>query len=249
MNQCQNGVGVKQVDHTTQAKFEMKKTQLEEKSQFQASAIVQGKHKLAPVHQELMDWITKQFGARALDFYCETRSTSKGRPQQLVHVILETVEDAKKMQAHRADNEAIAERFLKYFKSAHSPNTIADPLKSTDLFPDSYRDETNPFPEIIVTYRPWTQLNSEVVEKMLEDEKRAILKTFESVWKISMTVVFYYTDAQVKENLTNGTSAKITEELKQADEKYGFKVGYPNRFDSKETFDRDYESNWYYYWK
>ena len=80
---------------------------LTDKSQFQAGAIKQGKYKLATVHLELMDWITKQFGVCALDFYCETRATSKGLPQQLVHVILDTVEDVKKMQANRADNKVI----------------------------------------------------------------------------------------------------------------------------------------------
>ena len=64
-----------------------------------------------------------------------------------------------------------------------------------------------------------------------------------------MAVVFYYTDAQVKENLTNGISTKINEALGRAAEKYGFDHGPTYRFDSKESFDRDYESNWYYYWK
>ncbi len=193
-----------------------------------------------------MDWITIQFGVRALDFFCETRKASKG--SQLVHVILETIDDVKRMYAHHADNATIAERFLNYFKSAHSPDIIADPLKSTDL---SF--ETNPFPEIIVTYRPLKELEKKILEEMseemLKDEERAVLKTFESVWTMSMAVVFYYTDAQVKENLINGTSAKINEELGRVAEKYGFERGSSYRFDSKETFDRDYESNWYYYWK
>jgi len=231
---------------------------LTDKSQFQARAIKLGKHKLATVHLELMDWITKQYGVQALDFYCETRATSKGSPQQLVHVILDTVEDVKKMQANRADNKVIAERFLKYFKSADS-NSITDPLKSTDLSPDSYRDESNPFPEIIVTYRPLKGPDDKIIQAMLDDEQRAVLKTFESVWTMSMAVVFYYTNAQVKENLTNGISARIIEALGQVAEKYGFnpgssyRYGYNGgssyRFDSKEAFDRDYESNWYYYWK
>ncbi len=81
-----------------------------------------------------------------------------------------------------------------------------------------------------------------IVKEVRDDEVRAILKTFESVWTISMTVIFYYTDAQVKENLANGTSAKIIEALRHVrDASYSF--------DSKETFDRDYESKWHYYWK
>ncbi len=228
---------------------------LTDKSHFQAGAIEQGKHKLAAVHQEIMDWMTKQFGVRALDFYCERRDTSKGLPQQLVHVILDTVEDVKQMQANRDHNTLIVERFLKYFKSTPSDNPIPDPLKS-NVFPV----ETNPFPEIIVTYRPLKNLTVKVMQEMLDDEERAILKTFESVWTISQAVVFFYTDAQVKENGANGISARITEALGQAAEKYGFDRGSsfsfdsidrssPYRFDSKETFDRDYESNWYYYWK
>ncbi len=204
-------------------------------------AIKQGKHTLANIHLEILDWITKQFGVHALDFSCETRETSKGSPQQLVHLILETVEDVKQIQTNRAGTTAITERFLKYFKSG---NPIPDPLKS-NVFPIN----TNPFPEIIVTFRPLKELEKKILEEMLEDEKRAILKTFESVWTISNTVVFYYTDAQVKENLTNGTSAKINVALEQANKKYEFDPGSPYRFDSKESFDRDYESNWYYYWK
>jgi hypothetical protein len=94
------------------------------------------------------------------------------------------------------------------------------------------------------------------LQEMLDDEERAILKTFESVWTMSQAVIFYYTDAQIKENLTNGISARINEVLGRVAEKYGFDRGSPYsfdskqyRFDSKETFDRDYESNWYYYWK
>ncbi|MFM9839289.1 MAG: hypothetical protein ACKVOQ_13560 [Cyclobacteriaceae bacterium] len=140
---------------------------LTDKSQFQAQAIKQGKHKLAIVHQEITDWITKQFGVQALDFCCETRATSKGVPQQLIHLIVETDEDAKQMQANRAGNTLITERFLEYLKSANSHKAI-DPLKSA-VFPP----ESNPFPEMIVTYRPLKGLNGEMMRKMLDDEQRA----------------------------------------------------------------------------
>jgi hypothetical protein len=216
---------------------------LTDKSQFQAWAIRQGKHTLAIVYQEIMDWITKQFGVRALDFSCERREAAKGAPQQLVHLILETAEDVKKMQADRAGNKAIVERFVNYFKSADSHNAV-DPLKN-NIFPM----ETNPYPEIIVTYRPLKEVNGEIVKEMLDDEKRAILKTFESVWTISQTVVFYHTDAQVKENQANGTSAKIIEALEQVDKKSGLNGSSTYRFDSKESFDRDYGGQWHYYWK
>ncbi len=91
---------------------------------------MQGDHTLAPVHREIMDWFSKQFGVRALDFYCEKRETSKGA-SQLVHLIMETVEDVKKIQSRRADNALIAERFLKYFQLPESHDATLDPLKSS----------------------------------------------------------------------------------------------------------------------
>ena len=216
---------------------------LTDKSQFQAQLIKLGQHKLASVHQEIMDWISKQFGVRAWDFLCEKRVTPKGS-QQVVHVILETAEDVKKIHASRADHPLIAERYLKYFKSMDSLSHLHDPLKN-NVFPL----ETDPFPEIIVTFRPLKYPEEKIIRAMLEEEERAILKTFETVWTMSMAVVFYYTDVQVKENLANGTSAKINEALLDVGVKYRFDRGSSYRFDSKETFDRDYESNWYYYWK
>jgi hypothetical protein len=216
---------------------------LADKSQFQAWTIVKGRHKLAVEHQEIMDWVSKQFDVHALDFYCETRVNSKSAQQQLVHVILNTVEDVKRMQAH-GNNPEVAEHFSKYFKSVASHNPMLDPLKSEVL-----AGEKGPSSEIIVTYRPLKELAREILDEMLDDEKRAILKTFECVWTISQTIIFYYTEAQVKENLANGISKKIIEQLRRTDEKYGSNRSATYGFDSKEVFDRDYESNWYYYWK
>jgi hypothetical protein len=127
-------------------------------------------------------------------------------------------------------------------RSAASQNQ--DPLKG-DVFPG----ETDSFPEVVVTYRPLKDLGSKIWSEMHEEEQQAVLKTFESVWTKSMGVIFYYTDQQVKENLANGTSAKINEALGKVSSKYYSAPGSPYRFDSKEAFDRDYESKWHYYWK
>jgi len=107
--------------------------------------------------------------------------------------------------------------------------------------------EKFPFPEVIITYRPLKELSDEVLREMRTDDERAILKKFESVWTMSQNIIFYFNDKQLIENQANGTSDTILEELKKVDDQYGFSQEF--RFDSKEVFDRDYESNWYYYWK
>jgi len=180
-----------------------------DKSQFIAFAIKSGKHKPDAADKEILDWINDQFDVRALHFFHETRAQ-----QQLIHLILDTLADVKKLQSNQA-SKAIAEKF--------------------------------PFPEVIVTYRPLKELSQEILTEMRNDDERAILKTFESVWTMSENVVFYFTDKQLTENQANGTSDNIREQLNKVDDRYGVSQAF--RFDSKEAFDRDYESNWYYYWK
>jgi hypothetical protein len=217
---------------------------LTDRLQLQACNIKEGQHQLTAAHQAIVDWISKQFDVTALDFCCERRETTKGLPQQLVHVIVETVDNVKKMQADRASSKLVAERFQAYFKSPDAGHHPTDPTKS-NVFPAG----TNPFPEVVVTYRPLKALTEKLIQEMRNDDKFTILKAFESVWTLSQSVVFYYTDAQIKENQASGISAKISALLNQVERKYGSKTDTPYYFDSKESFDRDYESKWHYYWK
>ena len=217
---------------------------LTDKAQFQALAIMHGEHQLAAVHQQIMDYVSKQFNIRALDFYCERRETTKGLSQQLAHVIVENAADIKQAQENRAGSALVVERFMEYFKSTDANSFANDPTKS-NVFPA----ETSPFPKVIVTYRPLEEPSLKSFQEMRNDEKGAILKEFASVWTISQSVVFYHTDAQIKENLSLGISAKISELLNQVERKYGAVTDTSYQFDSKESFDRDYESKWHYYWK
>jgi hypothetical protein len=212
---------------------------LSDKSQIQAQAINEGRQQLAPVHMEIVNWISKQFGVKALDFYCEARQSSK---RQLFHLIIETDDDVRRLQSDSAASNAIVERFTTYLKSVDSHN-LSDPLKS-DVLPS----DTKPFPKVIVTYRPFTGVSSEILNEMLNEDQRAVLKTFETVWTMSMNVIFYYTDEQMKANQENGTSKRISDELAQVDRKYGFKPTTTYRFDSKEYFDRDCKGDWHHYW-
>lgn len=78
------------------------------------------------------------------------------------------------------------------------------------------------------------------------------------LWEISRcfssTTFFFYTDNQVKENSCNGMLEKLNEEyyklLKVYDEfDYIKRESYSICIYSKENFDRNYASNWYYYYK
>jgi hypothetical protein len=216
---------------------------LREKAEFQAFCIQQGRLQLSTAHQELMDWISKEFEVRALDFSCETKAKSGGDLKQLIHLILETPADLKRIQVDRAAQEMIAARFVQYLNSADAHGTL-DPLKR-----NIFHIDKQPTVALVVTYQPLKKVDAAILKELLDDEKRTILETFESVWTMSQSVIFYYTDAQRQENLHNGISAKISDALLAVERKYALQNNSVFSFDSKESFDRDYESKWHYYWK
>lgn len=209
---------------------------LTDRAQFQAQQIDAGRHKLPHEEQQFVSWISREFNVVALDFFCER----KGDKSQLVHVILKTDDDVKKMQSSNQHAE-ITNKFIEYLRSV--PKTV-EPLKA-DVFPV----DTDPFPKTIVTFRPVTGVSGHISNEMLREEQRAILKTFDSVWTISQSVIFYFTTEQITQNKANGTSQEIVAQLNKAAEKFGFTHHSQYYFDSKEIFDREYKGDWYYYWK
>lgn len=139
---------------------------LSDQSQLQASAIKKGNYKLAGAHQEIIGWITKQFGVKALDFSFERREASPAS-QQLIHIIVETAEDVQHMQANREHTNVITERFRKYLQSPEASNHQHDPLKRS-VFPIDTQ------PPIIVTWRPLKEVKPDIQKEIIETGKRDI---------------------------------------------------------------------------
>jgi len=78
------------------------------------------------------------------------------------------------------------------------------------------------------------------------------------LWEISRcfdsVTFFFYTDAQVKRYEAEGFREKYSREyslLIEPYDEFGYlrKRGVSASFDSKENFDTNYQSNWYYYYK
>lgn len=68
------------------------------------------------------------------------------------------------------------------------------------------------------------------------------------------TTVFFFTEKQLKEAVQSGLKQKLKEvyfKLLQQYDEFGYytleECGL--YFDSKENFDKNFESNWYYYYK
>lgn len=88
----------------------------------------------------------------------------------------------------------------------------------------------------------------------------AVVRQFRdaSVWTITgmdmHTIVFYLCDSDVSENERSGCSQSIIEhcfDLVQAYDEFRYFTlsTFPISFDSKQRFDREYNSNWFYYFR
>ncbi|WP_133259575.1 hypothetical protein [Pseudochryseolinea flava] len=220
-----------------------------DKSYRQARAIKAGTYRLPLVYQDFVDWLSRQFNVSVLDFACETKETSKGLKQQLLYVIVERVSDAARLESDRGNDIRIAHEFVSYFSSLDAEARTIDPLKS-----NVFALNTDPYPEVIIAYRPLEEIEKKIVDEKIKSECHAVIRKYGEVWTMSDNVIFFYTDQQVMENQINGEAKKLLQEILSIMKKYD-EFGYFGthslsfRFDSKESFDRDFQGNWYYYWK
>ena len=100
------------------------------------------------------------------------------------------------------------------------------------------------------------EANEKVTESKIKQLQSEINN--EEIWAIvkafNTAVFFFYTNEQVRRNEYDGMREKLSlkyfELVKQFDEfDYFKKDDFSINLDSKETFDKDYQGNWYYYFK
>jgi hypothetical protein len=223
-------------------------------SYIQARAIKKDLHQLLPAHKELIDWVSRKFGVSILDFICETKQTSAGYKQQVLILIPETEAEAQKLEPY-ACQQAIVAHFMPFFLSADPALKKSDVLKSDVFSPDS-----KPFPETIVGYHSLERVALKEAAKKAREEDPVVFEKYKDlVWTSNFPAeqyryIFYYTDAQLKANRDNGINKAILNDLLSVLKKHD-EFGYFGLhslfvyFDSKETFERDYSGNWYYYYK
>ncbi len=98
-------------------------------------------------------------------------------------------------------------------------------------------------------YIKWVQLSNEI-------QKLKSNLGLDDLWEIyrqySSTIFFFYTETQIEEYSKNGTKEVLSKTYFNLLKKYD-EFGYFNNetfsivLDSKENFDKKYESNWFYY--
>lgn len=221
--------------------------------------IKQGRKKLVAPFKELAEWINKEFGVNVLNVYYDLiKPDNKPR----LNIIFEFSNDEKRFRTEpygfydTEKQKVIAEKFKELIEIENSKNKglLVKLLNNKSI---SKCDTAN----VWVIFSSFESAARIEANKCIPQEKIQELKinlNNKDLWEISrcfsVTTFFFYTDRQVEENIRNGMREKLAEKyfnlLKLYDEfDYIKKDHYSVYIDSKENFDNNYQSNWYYYYK
>ncbi|NJM55266.1 MAG: hypothetical protein HC841_04565 [Verrucomicrobiae bacterium] len=194
--------------------------------------------------KELADWVGKRYGVQVLNVFYDTIQPDN-RPR--LSVILETQEDAQKFRKgalgnfNNADQKEVQEHFDRILQEQGNLNFDAQRL--------------------FVIFVAFERVAMEEANESVTDEEVAQLKSKlanNDLWEISRcfdsVTFFFFTDVQVKKYEAAGLRRVYAEEysrLVHRHDVFGYlkKRGVSAHFDSKENFDKNFESNWYYYYK
>lgn len=194
--------------------------------------------------KELAGWIAAEYGVRVLNAVYDTVDPND-RPR--LSVILETQEDAMKFQhgAFGDFNKIDQKRVQGHFETILNKQ-------------GNHRFNVEGLFVIFSAFERVARIeaNESVTENELKQLK--VKLNNKDLWEISrlfdVVTFFFYTDAQVKHYEAAGLREAYAREyarVVQPHDEFGYlrRRGVLACFDSKENFDTNYESNWYYYYK
>ncbi|WP_298864024.1 hypothetical protein [uncultured Gimesia sp.] len=205
--------------------------------------IKQGKTSLESPFDELAEWISATWDVVVLNVVYDHADGLLRAPR--IQVILEYQDHAQKFSKgfnfDKKKQKAIAKKFIEIIKKQ----------------PEHGYDITGLF----VVFSAFDQIAKEEADEQISDLEIEALKAQianADLWEISRcfggVTFMFYTDKQVAKYEQNGKkelyARKYFSILKRYDEfSYCSFADFDIQFDSKENFDKNYESNWYYYYK
>jgi hypothetical protein len=221
--------------------------------------ILLGKKVLKPEFQPLAEWIDQTYGVKTINVFYDT--IDKGTRPRL-EICFEHPREKSLFKGPNGFNfdsdkqKAIGEKFKETLVKQGL-------IKESGLFGLFKKPPTSKYKteNIWVIYGDFesiarSEANESVPENKVKELKAELAN--KAIWKISRafsgTTVFLYTDEQVKKYENSEEYKEWTNKyfdlLSQYDEFGYFKREFFSVYlDSKENFDNNYESNWYYYYK
>lgn len=203
--------------------------------------IKQGKQSVPEPFQELAEWISNKWSVSVLNVRYDS-ANSLHAPR--IQVVLEYKSDAQKfhhgVNYDKKKQEAVAEKFLEIIGRDPSHEFDVDRLFV-----------------IFSSFAPIAkqEADSKITNGEIESLKRKIGNP--DLWKISRcfghVTFLFFTDEQVERYEAQGKKgeyAKLYFEILKPHDEFGYleQEAFEVNFDSKQNFDENYQSNWYYYY-
>lgn len=221
--------------------------------------IMLGKKVMKPEFKTLAEWIDKAYGVKTINIFYDT--IDKGTHPRL-EICFEHPQERAKFDAPNgfsfdsAKQKAIGKKFQETLNEQGLIRKNGFFRFSKKLASSEYKTEN-----IWVIYGDFESIaRIEANESIPEEKVKKLKKGLNNphIWEISRafsyTTFFLYSDEQLKKYENSEEHKKWTDEYYDLLKKYD-PFGYFKReffsisLDSKENFDKNYESNWYYYYK
>lgn len=200
--------------------------------------IKQGESQIKKEFRSLALWIKHEYGIEPLNIFYKSERKSPA----YLEVIFELKEEELSFRDKNGNN--LKQRQKKVLKAFLGTLGKPEPKEA----------------DILVNFTSFEPVaKAEIVDSLIPKEKIVVYKKqFDNIWEISRfssyITIFFYTKEQANEADKNGLKEKIEDDLFLLIKEYDL-FGYFKRdtfsiyLDSKEVFDTDYQSNWYYYYK
>lgn len=230
-----------------------------DKEYTQTKRIMLGTDKMKPEFVPLAEWIDKTYDVKTINIIYDTLDNKTPR----IQICFEYEKEKNKFLTHdisyfdKSKQQAIGQKFTEIIKHqglSRSNSTISNIF---GLNKNGIYLTDNVF-VIYGAFEPVAKL--EATYKITQKQTEEFIKSFDNkdIWTISIgftiPTFFMFTDEKVKEydkpEIKSMWADKYYDFVKPFDEfNYFTRDSIQVFIDSKENFDNNYQSNWYYYYK
>ena len=212
-----------------------------------------GQKTMNPDFKDLADWIDKTYDVRTINIIYDTFIAAR-RKQSRLQICFEfererlIFRDDTRINFDTDKQTAIATKFKEILRMK---NGLTGFIRSSRYVTDNILI-------VFSAFKPVARI--EANEKIPQEKVKDLQKELDNpdLWLISKAfggvTFFLYLDDQVRKyegsKIKKDWTDKYFDLLERYDEfKYFKRKGFSINLDSKENFDKNYESNWYYYYK
>jgi hypothetical protein len=234
-----------------------------DKDYVETKLIKRGEAVVNPDFEPLKEWIENHYSVTVLNIYYDVTTGPHNKPFPRIQVIFERQADSLKFRDGLGNYDpekqrTIAAKFEQLVNKRGKLEALVDSVSDVFGGKVSAKYPTNGVLVVFTAFEPVAKDEAnEAIPKAEIERLKTGLHTSE-IWEISRfgarTTVFFYTDQQALKakgsELLQHLTSRYYQLLKNYDEfDYYDEDSFTLDIDSKENFDKNFESSWFYYYR